>query len=148
MAEILGIVASGIAVAQLTGQVGEAVAKLVKLWSQVQDLPESIADLLEELAEMDPLMACIETALLDQQLGDHLWMGDPLVQSLGNSKRAISVLRDVATDLDEKIRAARGVKRKLLNVKISLKREYIKRMERKLSRSLRTLQLSWNLYNT
>ncbi|KAK8043195.1 hypothetical protein PG994_013678 [Apiospora phragmitis] len=49
MAEPLGIVASGIAVAQLGVAAGVAVWKLRQLWGEVQDVPEVISDLIERI---------------------------------------------------------------------------------------------------
>ena len=49
MAEALGVAASGIAVAQLSIQVGSTVSKLKQLWDQVKDVPEDIADLMEQI---------------------------------------------------------------------------------------------------
>ncbi|KAK6065684.1 carboxylesterase [Seiridium cupressi] len=54
MAEALGAVASGIAVAQVAGTAGSAIWKLKQLWDEVEDVPEIINDLIEQLGCLDP----------------------------------------------------------------------------------------------
>ncbi|KAK6063068.1 carboxylesterase family protein [Seiridium cupressi] len=54
MAEALGAVASGIAVAQIAGTAGSAIWKLKQLWDEVEDVPEIINDLIEQLGCLDP----------------------------------------------------------------------------------------------
>lgn len=49
MAEVLGVVASGIAVTQLADQFVRSMHNLHTFWRDVQDAPKSIANILEEL---------------------------------------------------------------------------------------------------
>lgn len=49
MAEIIGLVSGGIAIAQATGKVGSLVLSLSRLWKEVKDVPETIKALVEQL---------------------------------------------------------------------------------------------------
>jgi hypothetical protein len=42
MAELIGVVASGISIAQLTGQIANSLVKLRGYWDQVKDAPDEI----------------------------------------------------------------------------------------------------------
>jgi hypothetical protein len=44
MTEIVGLVASGINIAQLAGQVANSVIELMRLWSLVREAPSDIKD--------------------------------------------------------------------------------------------------------
>jgi len=145
MAEVLGVVASGIAVVQMAAQVGEAVAKLVKIWGQIQESPQIITDLLEDLEETACIFAAMEETFATSRMPPHVWKSPTLVQSLARSKAVAMTLRSIASELDEQMKASRGVRRKLANFKAVLKKEFLDRIERKLRRSLSNLQMAMTL---
>ena len=53
MAEVLGVVASGVAVSQIAGQVTKSIFKLKQYWGQVQDAPDEIKYLLREIDSLN-----------------------------------------------------------------------------------------------
>jgi uncharacterized protein YoxC len=64
MAEVVGVVASSVAIGTLAAQMTSSVAKLKSYWDQVKDAPEDINDLIEQLEFFRQVLTNIET---DQQ---------------------------------------------------------------------------------
>ncbi len=60
MAEVLGIVASGIAIAQLASSVVLSTQKLSKFWSDLKGAPKQIGDVLKELEMLGKVTEHIE----------------------------------------------------------------------------------------
>lgn len=63
MAEVLSLVASGVAVAQATHALGKLAVSLTHLWRDVRDVPDTIRSLVEQL-EMTSEMVCLVEAEL------------------------------------------------------------------------------------
>lgn len=63
MAEILSVVASGIAVSQAAQTVGMVIISLSRLWGEVNDVPETIQNIMNELELHGKLASAIETEL-------------------------------------------------------------------------------------
>lgn len=59
----MGVVASGIALAQAAKTVGSLVLSLSCLWKEVKDVPDTIQNLLEELELSGRLVSAIEAEL-------------------------------------------------------------------------------------
>lgn len=66
MAEVLGIVASGIAVSQLFLGIIETTQKLHSIWSELQDVPDEIRSILEELDILGRSLIFLEEAIKHQ----------------------------------------------------------------------------------
>jgi hypothetical protein len=63
MAEAIGVVASGISIVQLAGQIATSIAKLRGYWAQVKQAPSDIEHL---MGQIDSLILLI-TEILDDQ---------------------------------------------------------------------------------
>lgn len=60
MAEVHGTIASAIAVAEVGFKVGGTVFKLRQLWKEVQEVPETIRDMMREIYLLEPLLSEVE----------------------------------------------------------------------------------------
>jgi hypothetical protein len=56
MAEVLGVVASGIAVAQIAGQITGSIVKLKSYWDQIEKAPAEINHLLREIESLNLIL--------------------------------------------------------------------------------------------
>ncbi len=65
MAEVLGIAASGIAVAQGAQVLCQAVLTISRLWGEVRDVPDTIQNLVEDLELAGQIIGAIEVELLE-----------------------------------------------------------------------------------
>lgn len=63
MAEVLGIVSGSIAVIQLAAGVGGTITKLVSLWDEIQDVPDTIQTLMATIQILGSTLQCIDRQL-------------------------------------------------------------------------------------
>jgi hypothetical protein len=60
MAEVLGIITSGLAIGQLIGSITSSIIKLKEHWDQVKDAPGEIQSLLLEIDSLNLILSHIE----------------------------------------------------------------------------------------
>ncbi|KAF3004682.1 hypothetical protein E8E14_003649 [Neopestalotiopsis sp. 37M] len=94
MAEIVGLVASSIAIVETASKIAGAVFTLKKLWDEIQDVPDTIRKLMTEIEVLEPILTIIEE--------DFESTGTPLPQDRA-SQLAVAYCRKAVTDLDELI---------------------------------------------
>ncbi|KAM7202658.1 hypothetical protein V8F33_002584 [Rhypophila sp. PSN 637] len=95
MAEVLGIVASGLAVQQTAGQVVKSLIKLRRLWDQIQDAPDEIQDLMADIA-------CF-AALLSEMEGQLVESSPVARQNLQLSRNALGQLEAVVSAIETQL---------------------------------------------
>ena len=88
MAEVVGIVASGINIVQLTGQVAQSIVKLKDYWSQLKDAPGEISSLLRDLEFLNLLLSDFEQEHIQSRLPDIVFDNEIFRQSLTICKEA------------------------------------------------------------
>lgn len=149
MAEILGAVASGLAVAEVGLKVGGTVWKLKKLWQEVHDVPATIQDLMRQIEMMDPILSDhetnldIQTTALPRQL--LTCNGAPATQSTAYCREALNDLQRLAEDLDVALESEKRSRRTFARIRVVLKKETIKEFQYRLERAIRLLQ--WTQVN-
>jgi len=149
MAEVVGLVASVIAIGQVATAVGKAVVRLKSLWDQVDDVPEQISDLLEELQLLDPMLKGIDKQLSLNSFPKEVWAHSSTKSSRDYCQKAMDSLYSLANDLDQDITKSRNKLRKLGKVgkklaftRATLQKDAIERHEKKLERAMRLLKMS------
>jgi hypothetical protein len=60
MAELVGVVASGISIGALAAQIAVSISKLKSYWNEIQEAPDDIASLIEAISDLHMLLADIE----------------------------------------------------------------------------------------
>jgi hypothetical protein len=137
MAEVLGVVASGIAVGQLATSIASGVTKLRKLWNEVQSAPQRIAFLVDELEMLSEVLADTEQAFI----GDFAAypVGRRIIQCC---EKAISDLMNLLDDLPTKIATAKRLNRGKAKLKVVLKKDDIELYEKRLDSMIRLLGLA------
>ncbi|KAK6827412.1 hypothetical protein PG987_010753 [Apiospora arundinis] len=146
MAEPLGVVASGIAVAQLGVATGGALLKLKQLWDQVNDAPETISDLIERIDLIYPSVWDFEQQCSQYGLPPTLWDNTTATRSLAYCRKALKKLSDVVDAFAAQIATRRGFRQRLVAFKVALKKEELKRLEQQLKNSLEVLQHAQDAY--
>ncbi len=145
MAEVLGFVASGIAVAQGAQALSQAVLSLSRLWAEVRDVPETIRYLVEDLELSGQVVADIERQLLSSS-----------PESLSTSQRRViercrqahKGLSDLVDDLAADIASSRKRKKLLARVKVLLKKDALEKYEKRLQRAWSLLSFAVQLHAT
>lgn len=149
MAEILGAVASGLAVAEVGLKVGGTVWKLKRLWQQVHEVPETIQDLMRQIEIMEPVLVNHEAnlqvrdaGLLEQLPTPH---GPPATLSAEYCREALNDLRNLVEDLDRAIKTETRSRRTFARVGVVLKKDTIRGFQDRLERAIKLLQ--WTQVN-
>lgn len=150
MAEVLSVVASGIAVGQAAQTVGQAVFSLIQLWREVKDAPETVQNMLDDLEIAGELVAAIEAELETSALStgpNRSRCLTPLQElAIRRCRQIQKRLEDFVEDLAADIASSRKRKRLLAKAQVVLKKEtlasYEKRLEKALASLNSTLQLN------
>jgi hypothetical protein len=143
MAEVLGIVASGISVAQLAGQVTSSIIKLREYWKQIQDAP---ADINRQLREIDSLNLILCHIQDDRARWKYAGSNVGMQKSLELCKEGTDELCGLVNQLREKVEGKRGWKKKVGAVKVVLKKEEIKEIKGRMKSAVRLLSLSYQCH--
>lgn len=147
MAEVLGVAASVIAVAQVSGQVAKLVYKVAKIREHIQDVPEEVSDLVHFLELLSSTLLDIDRMFLRKDIPSEALNNSAAKASLEYCQNACRTLMDIAIKLDDSIISKKGFRRKIATVKVALVKDTLQRLEKGIDRSLQLLRMSMSLYN-
>jgi hypothetical protein len=145
MAEVLGIVASGIAVTQGAQVLGQAILSLSRLWGEVRDVPDTIRHLVDDVELAGQLVGAIETELLDSSPESFSTLQYLIIQRCRQAHKDFS---DLVNDLGGEIAASRRRKKLQARANVVLKKDVLERYEKRLWRALRLLDSACQLHVT
>lgn len=150
MAEVLGIVASGLSVAQIAGSIVTTSIKVKALLDEVKNAPDNLKDMLEYIELLAPILCEANTAG-DEGAGTTnslpLAATSHLRQALAKCQAASEQLELLARSLMSQMDAARGgVRRKCAMFKILLKRGTLSEYEKRLQKTIQLLSLAHDIY--
>lgn len=153
MAEVLGLVASGISVAQVAGSILTDSLKLKSLLDEVKNAPECLRDMLDQLELLTPILCEATTSDYDAASTSlpHPSAHSHVQQALQNTLRACQTageqLELLAADLMSQIDVARGgVRLKRAMVKVVLKKGTLTQYGTRLQKMIQLLTLAQNTY--
>ncbi|KAK7949323.1 uncharacterized protein PG986_010209 [Apiospora aurea] len=130
----------------MAGKAGLSVLKLKKLWDEVRNVPQTIADLMMQIECLDPAIWDAETHFAENELCPLLWDPTAARKSTQCCRIALQKLSDLVGDLSMHIDSARRVKRKLSCLKVVLKKDELRTLEKRLETAVRMLQSAQNGY--
>jgi hypothetical protein len=140
MAEILGVVASGISIASIAIQIGESALKLKEFWDTVKEAPEEIKYLIDEIETLSLILSDIGNS---EQQGDLPLVGkESAKKSLEFCQKGAAILKGVVKELDEKI--AKG--KRIGGFKAALKKNVTEKLRDRLRSAQFMLMLSNQTY--
>ena len=146
MAEAIGIVASSVTIGTLVTGITSSICKIRSYWDQIQDAPEEIRDLLEELEDLGCIIADIEEDQQRNPISSIILDSKSSTRCLQRCRQGADRLRDLADDLSTDISSSNRLSFKRACVKVVLKEAQIKRYRARLKRAVRLLSLSHQLY--
>lgn len=146
MAEILAVVASGIAVAQAAQSLGEIAVSLSRLWRDIKDVPNTIRDLVEELEVAGKVFSVIESELEPPPESGSTPLTSLQCLTIERCRQAHKDLGALVDDLRADIASSRRRKKLLASVKVVLKKDTLEAYERRLQRALRFLDSAVQLH--
>lgn len=150
MAEVLGLVASGLSVAQIAGSIVTTSIKVKALLDEVRDAPDNLKDMLDHIELLTPIL-CDATTTSDESAGTTnslpLAATSHLQQALTRCQAASEQLELLARSLINQVDTARGgVRRKRAMVKVVLKKSTLAEYEKRLQRTIQLLNLAHDTY--
>ena len=147
MAEVVGLVASGISIGTLAAQITSSVVKLKSYWDELQDIPEDIQDLIEELEILYHLLADIEEDLQRNPVSGLLLDNTSTSRCLSHCKRGADQLKELTDDLSADLDSRNKLRKKWASTKVMLKKDKIEKYKKKLERAVNFLSLALQSYN-
>jgi hypothetical protein len=145
MAEVLGIITSGLAIGQLIGSITSSIIKLKEHWDQVKDAPGEIQSLLLEIDSLNLILSHIEQDRHQAGLPD-ISQNTCFEQSLSLCKQGTEELSVLVSELAVKIDGKKGWRRKAGASKVVLKREEVKKVKRRMKNAIRLLSLAYQCH--
>ncbi|KAE9367098.1 hypothetical protein N431DRAFT_418216 [Stipitochalara longipes BDJ] len=139
MADI-GLSGSGFGIASLVLQVGDSIMRLKGFWDAVEDAPEEIKHLIEEIEILSLVLSDFETPHLNQpepEIGN-----EARAKCVQFFRKAVIILEAVVKEAEVEIRK----RRKLGSMKAVLKKAEIAKLRERLATAQSMLMLSNNLY--
>ncbi|KAI1358504.1 ankyrin repeat-containing domain protein [Xylaria arbuscula] len=142
MAEILGVVASGIAVGQLAVGVVEGIRNIRGVWSEFRDAPQDIENILEELEVLGQSLLFIQKDL-ENRLNNVNDSTAPIERVLEITLKAMTELNDIAKELSIGCELSKA-QRKKKQWRALIRKDDINRIREKLHRAVTFLNLAVN----
>ncbi|KAF3800684.1 hypothetical protein GCG54_00003583 [Colletotrichum gloeosporioides] len=147
MAEVLGVVSSAIAVAELAGKFGLSVMKLKQLWDEIQDIPEEMNRIMRQLEILKPVLAGMEADFVQQQRHKvYSNNATNLYASIEYCRDAVNDLESLAEDMQARISTAKRSRRNITKLKVSFKKEDIRKYQERIGWALHLISLSQHSY--
>lgn len=149
MAELLGVVASSIAVAEVAAKAGSAIPKLKALWDEVQNVPETIHHLLKQIEILDPMVWEMENELNAHRttiINPILFNDDVMRRSTQYCRESLQSLTDIVDDMGVQVQNLQKFKRGMAKVKVVLKKKTLMDLEMRLRNALTLLNFAQQSY--
>ncbi|MCJ1475934.1 hypothetical protein MMC13_004598 [Lambiella insularis] len=148
MAELVGVVASGISIAALAVQIAQSVAKLKSYWDEVKEAPEEIRNLVEEIEDLQSLFLDIEQDQRRNPISSMIYDPTTLSRCLENCRRGANRLKELTDDLGMEVDATKKLTRRWTGAKLFLKKDKIEKYKARLESAIRLLSLSYQCYTS
>lgn len=146
MAELVGVIASGVSIGTLAAQIGSSIATLKGYLDEVNEAPEAISSLLEDIEDLYSILADIEDDQgrnpFSSLILDNISTSKCLIHCRSAAERLKELVDEVGADIDAPCR----FKKNRAALKIVLKGKKIQRYKDKLERTVRLLNLSQQCY--
>jgi hypothetical protein len=143
MAELVGVISSGIAIGGLAAQAAKSIAKLKNLWDEVREAPEDIEELINEAHILARILVSLENEHHGEiNLEQHVLRDN----CLRYCRTATKKLQSLVQDLVGEIQSTKGLRRKWISGKFVLHKDRVKKYRARLKGAVRLLSLSEQCY--
>ncbi|KAI0202285.1 hypothetical protein F4808DRAFT_458887 [Astrocystis sublimbata] len=137
MAELVGLVASSFALAEVTIKAGD-----------VKNVPETISDLMEQIDCFDPMLCEVESKFSQNQLPPEIWSNATAMRSLATCRKVVVKLSDIAGTLSTLVGSEKRARRAKGRMKVVLKKSELASLEQRLRTAVTMLQSAQMGYMT
>ncbi|KAL2142651.1 hypothetical protein VTI28DRAFT_865 [Corynascus sepedonium] len=144
MAEVVGLVASVISIAELAGRIATSAVALKRLWDEVKEVSESIGILTGQLELLHPFLAEMDIELARKRNT----VGNVGAAAFGVQycRQAAADLESLVDDLQQQICSTKTLKRRVSKVRVSLKKSVMNSYQQRLQSVLSLLSVSQQSY--
>ena len=146
MAEAVGVVASGIAIGSLAAGITSSIVKLNSYWDQIQNAPEDIHDLIEELEVLSHLLADIADDQEQNAMSSLMFDSTAISRCLQHCQKGADRLKELTDKLSTELDSMTRTRKKWASAKVVLKKGQIDKYKEKLEGAIRLLSLSYQMY--
>jgi len=141
MAEVLSVVASGVTLAQVAGHILKTSLAIKVLLKDIEELPENFALLLAQVDVLTPVLVEASSSATGSLSLSGLLHG-ALNAAAFQCSMALDQLRHLASELSDQLERSRGLKRKMISVKIALRKDAMTKLEKRLSQAVQLLSIA------
>jgi hypothetical protein len=146
MAELIGVVASGIAVATLAAQVVDNVRKLKAFWDSWEEAPKDLRCLADDIETLSVIVAVIRDDH-SQHGGSFLPLDETFIgKSICLCQAAANRLNLVVSELESEIKGRGGKGKRFVWIRLALKRDKMASFATALESTKLTLILANQVY--
>ena len=146
MAEVFGLIASGVSIGALAGQIASSVVKLKSYLDQVRDVPEDISILINEIEDLHFLLCDIEDDQRRNPYSAMLLDNNSATRCLDRCKRGVERLQRVVDEIALEFERFKPMKRRWKATKIIFKWDRVEKYKTELASAVRLLTLSHQIY--
>ena len=148
MAELLGVVASGMAVVQVAAEVGDRALALKRLWDEIKDVPSTIRGYVDEIEMLTPVLDEMDQEFKDFALrpGSMIWNDQSAQRCLTHCRQAKEELSKLIDDLSMHVNSGQRSRRGVAKLKVVMKKETLSRYENRLKMALQLLNFAHMSY--
>jgi hypothetical protein len=146
MAEVFGLIASGVSIGALAGQIASSVVKLKSYLDQVRDAPEDITILIDEINDLHFLLSDIEDDQRRNPYSAILLDNKSASRCLDHCKRGVERLRRVVDEMTVEFECLKPMNRRWKAAKMIWKRDKADKYRAELASAVRLLTLSHQIY--
>lgn len=146
MAEVIGVVSGAVTFAAVVVQLGNSITTLRDCWDQINDAPEDLRKLLQELELFRLILTDIEEDLSQNSVSTHLGSSKHMVQCLTLCKEASQDLEILCGDMVRDLKPVSRLRLPYKSAKIIMRKGKIKKHMSRLQKVIRLLLLAQQTY--
>ncbi|KAJ4371327.1 hypothetical protein N0V83_004544 [Neocucurbitaria cava] len=150
MTEVLAVFASGINVVQLAVDILKSTARLKRFWNEVEDVPNDLHQLLNELDTLGLMLCQMESNQNQENVYSRALMSTSAKmctqKSLELCRKAAKDLGGLVEDMGKKIDGRKGWRQMKGCVKVALKAKELQRLQKRMQDAIRLLNMAYQCY--
>jgi hypothetical protein len=139
MAEVLGIISSGVAIGKATAAIPNSLIKLNELWNEFRDVPEDLVFLVRQIEILHLLFEENENQVSRARHPPPPQSVERAIELVNNGAQELEALVE---ELQGGLKQRRGWKGKVATAKVVLKSHHIKRCKSRLKATVTLLNLA------
>ncbi|KAM3500925.1 hypothetical protein MY10362_005989 [Beauveria mimosiformis] len=142
MAEVVGVVAAGIAFGEVVIKISSHVFTLKQMWKEFKEMPDSIKQLVGDIEMLGSALQEMEADMTSSTADGIVWGGGVGRLIVETCRSALNTLSLSVNDVSQEVRATRGIKAALIKGKMVLKRDFWAKTEKRLQHVVGRLQIA------